>query len=267
MLGRLSLLGAVMLTLSLGLFNYQPVSATDAAVEASRPAVSELEAALKQLRAIGEYEYWFGDTDLPLTAEETSFYEEYNYLHRLVTDTQALITHYDDAAYLEQHQLQPSIFQDVLDEAHDALRGLPLLLGLERKAPVASTTPSISTPATSIPVSTGKVTPSTPATITIVNPTVAAAPATSQPASVTTPANTTPSEPAEVAKDTTADITDIATDDIAVPATGETAEDKRQISWPALIAVTVTGAAVASIVIALIIRQEPRRSGARRRRH
>lgn len=266
MLGRLSLIGGIMLTLSASLLGYQSASAADTTTAESRPAVSELQAALQQIESLGDYQTYFGDSSLPLTAAESSHYQEYNYLHRLAVDIRALIAHYDDAAYLEQHGLSSNIFQDVLDEAHDAVRGCSLILGLNRtvKAPTISITPSVTAPAASTNAPTTAPATSTQPTNT----------SNAKPTTVTTPATTVKAEGTKAPEAPTTSTTDnIITSDaatadpeeIVVPATGETTSE-RQVPWPTLIAVTVIGAAIASVIIAVVIRQEPRRP-AHRRRH
>lgn len=264
MLGRLSLIGGIMLTFSASLLGYQPASATDTIVAENRPTASELQSALQQIESLGDYQAYFGDSSLPLTADDTAYYQEYNYLHRLAIDIRALIAHYDDAAYLEQHGLKTNIFQDILNEAHDAVRGCSLIFGLNRtvKAPTTTTpsTPSATAPAasTSAPSTTpAALAPST--NISSAKPTIVT---TTSATTVKAEAVKTPATPAasEPTTDTiTSDATTADPEEIIVPATGETTNTDRQISWPALIAVTITGAMVASIIIALVVRQEPRR--------
>lgn len=225
-----------------------------------RPAQAELQSAIRKLEHLGDYQTYFGKNPETVVDTKTPHYQEYNYLHSLVTDAQVLVDHYDDTTWLQAHNVTNETFRDILEAMQHAYRGCSLIFGVNRTAEAptttskveAATTPSITKTTSTTPQATAS-TPTTTAKTVKTEVFTPAAPTT--PAAETTPAQV--------------DTTDDTTNEIAVPATGIVAESSsHQVSLPALIAVVIAGAVVASIAIAIIIRHEPRRTTrTRARRH
>ncbi len=277
MLGRLSLIGAMVLTLSVSLIGTNNASAaTDltSVNDTTRPSLSELQSAILRLESLGDYQTYFGPHSSATFDNQVPHYQEYLYLYNLVHSVQTLINHYDDTAYLAEHQVSDQTFQDALIEMQHAYRGCSLTLGLNRDSTSAKTETTVTvTPSTSSVAQPTKTPTSVKAEATTVANTTSAkatttASTSSNSAGVTvevvepdapSEATQTPTTAPEADAESTANA-----DDIEVPATGSLTN--RQVSWPALIAVVVTAAAVASIIIAVIIRREPRRAPSARRR-
>ncbi len=275
MLGRLSLIGAMVLTLSVSLIGTNNASAaTDltSVNDTTRPSLSELQSAILRLESLGDYQTYFGPHSSATFDNQVPHYQEYLYLYNLVHSVQALINHYDDTAYLAEHQVSDQTFQDALIEMQHAYRGCSLILGLNRDSTSAKTETTV-TPSTDSATQPTKAPAKTKTEFaTVTNNTSTKATATASTSNNSTgvtvevvkpdtpsEATQTPTTALEADAESTAD-----TNDIEVPATGSLTN--RQVSWPALIAVVVTAAAVASIIIAVIIRREPRRAPSARRR-
>lgn len=303
MLGRLSLRSAIMLTLGISLLGSSMAHATTPT--SSRPSPAELTAASQKLEQLGKYQTFFGPNSSKTIDNQVPHYQEYLYLYRLVNSVQALVNHYDDTAYLTQHQVTDQTFADALEEMQYAYQGCSLLFGLghtdNRNAgstQTANKTTNQSSKVTSAkPLATAPTTNANPTKViastnhtkqtTSTSSQATAGTATKSVASVANPSiPTTNSKPTNLGATTPATIASAdtsvqeapvanatnsadAAEPVAVPATGEVADlaSSRRVSWPALIAVVITGAAVASIAIALIIHHEPRRSNRARRRY
>ncbi len=82
MLGRLSLIGAVVLTLSTSLLGVSNASATNA--NPARPTQAELQSAIYQLENLGDYPTYFGPDSSAVLSPSVPHYQEYLYLYNLV---------------------------------------------------------------------------------------------------------------------------------------------------------------------------------------
>lgn len=109
MLGRLSLIGAVVLTLSASLLGVSNASATDA--NTTRPTQAELQSAIHQLETLGDYPTYFGPDSSAVLSPSVPHYQEYLYLYNLVNSVQTLFDHYDDADYLARHKVSDETFR------------------------------------------------------------------------------------------------------------------------------------------------------------
>lgn len=241
-----------------------------------RPAQAELQSAIRKLEQLGDYQTYFSNSSTAVVDAKVPHYQEYNYLHNLVTSAQLLVDHYADSAWLESHRVTNQTFQDALEEMQHAYRGCSLIFGVNRttsdtktEAPTASNTSnSNSNQSTTTPVA--QITTTTSAqksTNTTKSNTSSVKAETFTPVTATSPAQTADKNISTASnQDNTQTTSDDTASEIAVPATGNVEVSPRQVSWPALIAVVIAGAVVASIAIAVIIRHEPRRTTARSRR-
>lgn len=223
-----------------------------------RPTKAELQDAIRKLEQLGDYQTYFGPEASGLSPQVPD-YQEYLYLYNLVGSAQLLVEKYDDAEWLEQNHVTDQTFQDALEAMQHAYRGCSLIFGANTQKPTTDTPVATNTPnaTTNTTASTGKTSNTTKTTAATVKAEVF---------TPTTPVATTASTAAVApAQTNTADNT---VNEIAVPATGIVAESssQRQVSLPALIAVVIAGAVVASIAIAIIIRHEPRRTARSRYR-
>lgn len=240
-----------------------------------RPTQSELQSAIRKLEQLGEYQTYFGNNPDAVVDAQVPHYQEYNYLHNLVDNTQILVNHYSDVDWLESHQVTDQTFQDALEAMQHAYRGCSLIFGTNSTTKPATSTPVIintsntKTNATQAPVTSSKTPNSSANTTAKSNVTTKAE--TFTPTAPTQTTQSTSIAPTQVQDNTTNQSIIVAdntvAEEVAVPATGNVEVSPRQVSWPALIAVVVTGAVVASIAIALIIRHEPRRTSAARSRY
>lgn len=289
MLRRFSLAGAIGLTLSAVIACGGSVHATENSTASSitistRPSQAELQLAINRLEQLGDYQTYFGPNSNATLSPQVPHYQEYLYLYQLISSTQLLVQHYNDAAYIAQHHITDQTFQDALVEMQHAYRGCNLLFNAQAKlAAQASTKPAETNSPSNEVAGTANNTSKSNTTVTsasVSNTQSAQRNSTNIAASAnaTVSLNNTPAT--DHTDDGSTNHANDATDagavdenhDIAVPATGEAAGTAglaaRRVSWPALIAVVVTGALVASIAIAIIIRHEPRRQPNRaRRRH
>lgn len=275
MLRRFSLAGAIGLTLSAVIACGGSVHATENSTASSitistRPSQAELQLAINRLEQLGDYQTYFGPNSNATLSPQVPHYQEYLYLYQLISSTQLLVQHYNDAAYIAQHHITDQTFQDALVEMQHAYRGCNLLFNAQAKLATQTPTKPAETNSPSHEVA------GTASATDKSNTTVASASASNTQSAQRNSTNTAASTNATVSFNNTpaTDHTDDGNTnhDIAVPATGEAAGTAglaaRRVSWPALIAVVITGALVASIAIAIIIRHEPRRQPNRaRRRH
>lgn len=232
-----------------------------------RPTKAELQAAIHQLEHLGDYQTYFSANTTLSSA--VPHYQEYNYLHNLVMSSQTLVDHYDDADWLDAHQVANATFRDALTELNHAYRGCSLILELNRTAntsdakteptPTTSDTPT-STSSNSSKTNTAQAHHQTTSTKTTVKAETFATPTTT----ANTSSSTTPTVASETPTTNTQNHTNDATAEIAVPTTGNV-ETTRQISGTAVFAVVLTGAIVASLLITVILRREPRHTNHMRR--
>lgn len=242
-----------------------------------RPAQAELQSAIRKLEQLGDYQTYFGNKpDTVVVDAKIPHYQEYNYLHNLVTTTQLLADHYNDTAWLESHKVTNQTFTDALIEMQHAYRGCSLIFGVDHgknEVPTTSSTPNASSSNQTITVPTdtaqstttantnkNSTTPGEKSNISVKAETFTPVAATQPTPSAT--ANTDAKTSENDAADNTEVEANTITNEIAIPATGNVDTSSRQVSWPALIAVVITGAVIASIAIAVIIRHEPRRTTA-----
>ena len=257
-----------------------------------RPAQAELQFAIRKLEQLGDYQSHFGANSDTILSPEVPYYQEYNYLHRLVTTTQPLVDYYDDTEWLTTHHVTNQTFKDALIEMQNAHRCCTLILGLNRteentketnstsdaNSSASNTNQNSSKPSQSqtsaVPTnSTNQANNSNPSSTASTNTSQATSNSktanTPVKAEVFTPAtnSTTQIDTTDVKKEATINDTDESSTEITVPATGNVDITSRQVSWPALFAVVIAGAVVASIAIAVIIRHEPHHPAHPRRRH
>ena len=108
------------------------------------PPKSELEAAVTRIETFADYSKYYGDNATPITPD-TPYYQEYEYLHSLVTKTNLLIANYNNADFTVRNAEAYGIALTVIDQAITSCRYLFGIVRAESLAAQAAQTPSSST--------------------------------------------------------------------------------------------------------------------------
>lgn len=109
------------------------------------PSKTELEAAITRIETFADYSKYYGaNTTTPITPN-TPYYQEYEYLHSLVTTTNKLIANYDDESFRNHNSEAYGIALTVIDQAITSCRYLFGIVRAESLATQAAQTPSSST--------------------------------------------------------------------------------------------------------------------------
>ncbi len=107
------------------------------------PPKAELEAAVTRIETFADYSKYYGANATPITPD-TPYYQEYKYLHSLVTKTNLLITNYDNADFTVRNAEAYGIALTVIDQAITSCRYLFGIVRAESLAAQATQTPSSS---------------------------------------------------------------------------------------------------------------------------
>ncbi len=107
------------------------------------PPKSELEAAVTRIETFADYSKYYGANATPITPD-TPYYQEYEYLHSLVTKTNLLIANYNNADFTVRNAEAYGIALTVIDQAITSCRYLFGIVRAESLAAQATQTPSSS---------------------------------------------------------------------------------------------------------------------------
>ncbi len=107
------------------------------------PPKSELEAAVTRIETFADYSKYYGANATPITPD-TPYYQEYEYLHSLVTTTNKLIANYDDESFRNHNSEAYGIALTVIDQAITSCRYLFGIVRAESLTAQATQTPSSS---------------------------------------------------------------------------------------------------------------------------
>lgn len=107
------------------------------------PPKTELEAAVTRIEKFADYSKYYGANVTPITPD-TPYYQEYEYLHSLVTKTNLLIANYDDESFRNHNSEAYGIALTVIDQAITSCRYLFGIVRAESLAAQATQTPSSS---------------------------------------------------------------------------------------------------------------------------
>ncbi len=142
------------------------------ATTANLPPKAELEAAVTRIEKFADYSKYYGANVTPITPD-TPHYQEYEYLHSLVTTTNKLIANYDDESFRNHNSEAYGIALTVIDQAITSCRYLFGIVRAESLAAQAAQTPSSSaTPTVAATNQTqAPTTPNTPAITAATTPT------------------------------------------------------------------------------------------------
>lgn len=107
------------------------------------PPKTELEAAVNRIEKFADYSKYYGANATPITPD-TPYYQEYEYLHSLVTKTNLLIANYDNTDFTVRNAEAYGIALTVIDQAITSCRYLFGIVRAESLAAQATQTPSSS---------------------------------------------------------------------------------------------------------------------------
>ena len=135
------------------------------------PPKAELEAAVTRIETFADYSKYYGANATPITPD-TPYYQEYEYLHSLVTKTNLLITNYDNADFTVRNAEAYGIALTVIDQAITSCRYLFGIVRAESLTAQATQTPSSSAaPTTATTQAQAPTTSNTPAITAATTPT------------------------------------------------------------------------------------------------
>lgn len=113
------------------------------AASVNLPPKAELEAAVTRIETFADYSKYYGANATPITPN-APHYQEYEYLHSLVTTTNKLIANYDDEGFRNHNSEAYGIALTAIDQAITSCRYLFGIVRTENLTAQAAQTPSSS---------------------------------------------------------------------------------------------------------------------------